>query len=52
MLKDRLRRVKTAPGSEVLAFRIGFVKTLLYTALKVSYCRQDTSHHLYIVYTC
>jgi len=32
MLKDLVRRVKTAVGLEAFAFRIGFVGGLLYTA--------------------
>ena len=47
-----MRRVKTAIGLEACAFRIGFVEALLYTAWKVSYCRQYTPHHLYIDYAC
>ena len=42
MLKDLVRRVKTAVGPEAFLFRIGFVEALLYTARKVSYCRQYT----------
>jgi hypothetical protein len=52
MLKEPVRRVKAAAGSEAFVFRIGFVKTLLYTASKVSFSRQYTPYHLYIDWAC
>lgn len=39
-------------GLRAVAFLIGFVKSLRYTATKVFYSRQYTPYHLYIDYTC